>query len=396
MGDGISAARVIAGRRPHSYCGSPLAIFSPHPPTRQGKDEQQSVNGDGGYVPGGRLRYAPTLVSAAPGATRAAAAQQRLLAAQAAAQRALGLDVEPTDDTIECPAPQFMRAAEPALGALLPSPPGEGPAPADSRLALSKREGKALKRAVRVERDAAELRALELRRWRDRWEARGSDPMKRPPLISREQWGTARAIVHSPAAARAALQWLARHHGGAVAARVCDAAFQGGRWDLTDLPARKFIALATFMYQQARLHTWGRTAAGAVQLGLCMRGVGRGALCAMLADPHAHEPMSVSALSSWSERWSGYLVRGTECLVWDAVQVPAQVAEQWEVGPTGYTCNRYWLCSSRINKPALDMSHALDTAAEHERGWALAFAEETAARADEMRCVPEPEPRPPA
>lgn len=277
--------------------------------------------------------------------------------------RALGLGDDQT------PTPQYMvceTETEPD------GPPPSGSAPV-SRIKETRAERKAVKAHARRERDETAVRVRELDRWRQRWEAKGGDPLARPPLISREHWGCARAVIHSPAAARAALQWLARHHGGAVAARVADAAFQGGRWDFTKLPARKFVALATFMFMQARLAPWARSRDGRLQLSLCMRGVGRGALCALLADPHAIEPMSTSALSSWSDRWSGYLVRGDECLVWDRVQVPAEVAERWEIGPSGYACNRYWLCSSRINKPALDMSHVLDQAAEHERGWSIAF-----------------------
>ena len=266
----------------------------------------------------------------------------------------------------------YLRSAEPLPGFAV-ADRADRPAPAET-VKATRKERKALRRADADQQSQGMARARELQRWRERWEANGGDPSKRPPLITREQFGTVRAIVHSPKAAWAGLQWLARHFGGAVVARVYDAAFAGGRWDLSDVTARKFVALVVFFYQSARLTPWSRGRDGRMNLGLCVRGIPRGALCAMLADPHTNRPISLATLSGWSERWAGYLARGAETLAFEAVQVPAAVASPWEVGPSGHAINRYWLASSRLNKPALDLPH-LDTAVEHERGWQAAFGD---------------------
>lgn len=266
----------------------------------------------------------------------------------------------------------YLRAAEPLLEAQKGNQ-AERIAPAEP-VKATRRERRAVKGKAEREHLEGLARARELQRWREKWEAGGGDPKKRPPLITREQWGTGRAIIHSPKAAQAALQWLARHYGGAVVARVYDAAFGGGRWDLSDVCARKFVALIVFLYQSARLTSWGRTSSGRMKLGLCVRGVSRGALCALLADPHTDRPISLSTLSGWSDRWAGYLARGHEVSAFEAIQIPAHSAAPWEIGPSGYATNRYWLHSPTAHKPSLELSH-LDTAVEHERGWSAAFGD---------------------
>jgi hypothetical protein len=188
-------------------------------------------------------------------------------------------------------------------------------------------------------------------------------------MVSRERWGVVRAIIYSPSAAAAGMRWLARHHGGVVAARVADAAFGGGRWDYTDLTARKAIAFHVFEYLQARITLYGRSQSGRARLGLCMRGVPRTLLCKLLADPFSPRPIALATLSGRTDRWSGYISRGVEALVHDVVQVPAVVAEGWEIGRTGYAMNRYWLASSMANKPALESLE--DAAAAHVRGFAI-------------------------
>lgn len=328
-----------------------MAIVSPKPPRRQ----------DSAPVSVDRRSKLCAAVDSLLGLKARLDAEDRQASAGAA-----------TDGAAADPVPGYLVSAEPAPEFRAPKT-SDRPAPAEPVKATRSERGR-IKRAAADELSKASARARELTRWRERWEANGGDPMRRPPLITREQWGTCRAIVHSPKAAHAALQWLARHFGGAVAARVYDAAFSGGRWDLSDVTARKFVAMVVFFFQHARLTTWGRTRDGRLQLGLCVRGVPRGALCAMLADPHTHRPISLSTLSGWSDRWAGYLARGSETLVFEPVQVPAEVAEPWEIGPSGYTMNRYWLSSSRLNKPALDLSH-LDTAVEHERGWQAVFGD---------------------
>lgn len=240
-------------------------------------------------------------------------------------------------------------------------PPEVRPPRRERRLATA--TGRKLDRAHHAELD----RARSLQRWRERWEAGGGDPVERPPAFPARVWGIGRAIVHSPAASRAGMRWLAHSQGGAVVARVDDAAFAGGRWDHSDLCARRFIALAVCQYMLASHQLWGRGPRGTLRLAPCVRGFPRTLWCALLAAPHSRTPIAVETFSQTHGEWSGYLPRGQAAGVWDAVQVPAAVAEPWEIGASGHAINRYWLASSSLNKPALELDR--DAALEHERGF---------------------------
>lgn len=268
-------------------------------------------------------------------------------------------------------------ASEPGAPQEAAPPPSPSPdlAPTDDALKLSRRERRAAEKVSRS-RSPDEQRAAELERFRLRWEAGGGDPESRPPLFPRSVWGQGRAIVHSPAASKAGLRWLARAYGGQVAGRAAEAAFGGGRWDHSDPCARKMIALVVVLYQLGRPMPWGRSRDGRIMLGHCVRGFGRGAFCRLLADPHSTRPIAVETLSRYSDRWAGYIPRGFGSRVFQPVQVPAAAADRFEIGPTGYVMNRYWLLSpgsGQLQKPALMLD--IDTAVEHVQGWDAAMGE---------------------
>lgn len=202
-------------------------------------------------------------------------------------------------------------------------------------------------------------------RMREHWDAVGLEAKRRPPTVSCAGWGHARWAICTIDGASYSLRWLADRRGGQFVARLADAAYSGGRFDLADPECRKLIGLAVFLVYEARWKPWSRSASGRVLAGQCVRGIGQSLLAALLADPGRDVP--VDRTTVWR-----YLERGAQAKLWEAVQVPVQVAEPWEIGrtPRGeYARNRYWLCTHGVQKPALDDGR--DSAAESERGWRI-------------------------
>ena len=198
----------------------------------------------------------------------------------------------------------------------------------------------------------------------------GMDRQSRPPLIDPDVWGFARAIIHRPDACLAALRFIGNCYGGAVLHRVSLAAFGNGRWDETDLCARREVAFCMFVLRQARLLDWGRDRYGRLLYQPCVWGIGRGAICALLADPYSAKPLSVEALHQSRNGWMGLFVKGEDAGVFVRHRLPAEAAavRRDEIGPSGYTCNRYWVCCNFNTKPAL-RSDTHGFSDDHEAGW---------------------------
>lgn len=279
------------------------------------------------------------------------------------------------------------RATDQECGAPAPvAPPAGAGAPCSPPTRGERRQARAVASQLERRRARALQRDRDLKRWTDRWEAGGGDPAKRPPAFPSRVWGVGRAIVCSPAASKAAMRWMLRHEGGAVTARLHDAAFGGGRWDHSDVCARRMIAFVCCLYMLASFQVWGRGARGTLRLAPCVRGYPRSLWCALLAAPHSAKPIAPETLSQEHDGWLGYIPRGEAAGVIEAVQVPSDVAEAWECGPSGYTINRYWLATNTANKPALELDR--DGAIEFQRGYEAAhYGPTRALRGRELRAA---------
>jgi hypothetical protein len=206
-----------------------------------------------------------------------------------------------------------------------------------------------------------QLESASEKRWAKQWERAGGDPVRRPRAIHPNHWGYGRAAVHYPEAAEATLKWIGQFHGGAVARRVALAAFGGGRWDYTDLTARRVIALCAFLLRQSRFRRWRSPTSSVLRVkrGVssrvtafeqpCVWGIGTAALCALLAWPYSGEPLS----REWLKAEGGLFERCERACVFKRQRVPPSVAGTGEVGPSGHTFNRYWMAHAHNTKPAL-------------------------------------------
>lgn len=130
------------------------------------------------------------------------------------------------------------------------------------------------------------------------------------------------------------------------------------RFTWADMRARRIAVHALVAYELAiptrRKGAWN---------GL-VRGVPQGAWLALLADPFTGERPSRSALAgrhhegACLETGLGYLRALEAAGAVYAQQCPVDVAEPWEIGPSGYAMNRLWVLSGEMTGVSDDNERA--------------------------------------
>lgn len=216
-------------------------------------------------------------------------------------------------------------------------------------------------RSVASTRDEAHHRACS--RWQQRQLAAGYTPDAIPSGLDPELWGRCRATIASEPIARQTLELLGARYSPLVVARL-KSLFEGERLTLLDERARKLVAALFFLYGVSSLVAYSR-ARNALRCAPCVRGRSRSLLGALLAVPFATRRdargLSVTSVST-------YLADLEATGLLQRYQPPADEALPFELGASGWPCNRYWLWSPlpSLAKPALEL--ATDRALEIELG----------------------------
>jgi len=248
------------------------------------------------------------------------------------------------------------------------SPEAVPPAQTLEPIGLPRRMARALKRTEKSWRSVAGNKEAAHRRACKRWEQRQLDagyaPEAIPSGIDPELWGQCRAAIASAPICRKTLERLASRYSPLVAERV-RALFAREGLTLLDLRARGIVASLYFLYGVSRLVPYARTR-NRLRCAPCVRGRNRSLLGALLAVPYATRS-DARALSVTSV--TTYLADLESTGLVQRYQPPADSALPFEVGPSGWACNRYWLWSPlpSLTKPALD-DVATDRAREIELG----------------------------
>lgn len=195
------------------------------------------------------------------------------------------------------------------------------------------------------------------RRWAAWWRELGESTEHLPPTACPETYAMCRAIVCSREAAEAALHMIGNNFGGNVLWRVMRSAFgdeAAPQWDTSALCARRQIALDLFLLRQSRLKLAGRDKYGKPIMQPCVWGIGRGYIQSLLADPMSKKPLSRERLTHSNDTCKGLFHRGEDARVFvRQSKVPPEVADRDEIGPSGYTFNRYWVARHWNPKRAL-------------------------------------------
>lgn len=213
------------------------------------------------------------------------------------------------------------------------------------------------------------------RRWAAWWRELGESTEHLPPTVCPETYAMCRAIVCSREAADAVLHMIGNNYGGNVLWRVQRSAFgdeSAPKWDTSALCARRQIALALFMLRQSRLKLAGRDRYGKPIMQPCVWGVGRGLIQSVLADPESKKPLSRERLTHSNASCKGLFAKGEDAGVFvRQSRIPPEVAGPDEIGPSGYTFNRYWVARHWNPKRALrDEPDGLTAADASQRAWA--------------------------
>lgn len=194
--------------------------------------------------------------------------------------------------------------------------------------------GKRRKTPEQLDRARTRREERQLQRIRSQLAAQGVRPESEElRLIPREIWAACREIL-SDLSGRACRVWLARQKNKAAVAAIRRAALEptgGGATRRTwcDARARVVCALGVGLLMLAA--PTGRVSAYANEV----RGVTRGALCAMLASPYEDRRPTLGALSGTSHRGArvGYLVALERAGFLRRYQMPgdrAPAAERWK------------------------------------------------------------------
>jgi hypothetical protein len=248
-------------------------------------------------------------------------------------------------------------------------PPRESPQPlsARERKRFRSEEERYTERAMRVD--------VAMRRWAAWWRELGESLEHLPPLADPETYAICRAIVCSVAAADAALRMIGSNYGGNVLYRVQRNVFgtrDETKWDTRMLCARRAIALAVFMLRQSRLkYTGKRDRFGRAIMQPCVWGIGRGYLQSLLAEPLTMKPLSRERLTHSNDTCKGLFEKAELARVFvRQSKIPPDIAEPDEIGPSGYTFNRYWVCRHYNPKAALrEELDGLDAAEASAAAW---------------------------
>jgi hypothetical protein len=242
--------------------------------------------------------------------------------------------------------PSALQRVEPFDGARAPLKP------------LSRRERKGLR--TEEERYAESVMQTDraMARWAAWWRELGESVEDLPPLADPETYAICRAVVCSSEAADAALHMIGGAYGGNVLWRVMRSAFgdrDAPQWDTRTLCGRRQLALILFMLRQSRLKFTGkRDRYGRPIMQPCVWGVGRGYLQALLADPETRRPLSRERLTHSNKSCDGLFKKAEASGVFvRQSKIPPEVADADEIGPSGYTFNRYWVARHWNAKAAL-------------------------------------------
>lgn len=214
------------------------------------------------------------------------------------------------------------------------------------------------------------------RRWAAWWRELGESTEHLPPTADPETFAIGRAIVCSREAADAALRMIGINWGGNVLDRVQASAFgprAAPRWDTRHLCARRSIALAVWALRDSRLkYTGHRDRYGRPIFQPCIWGTGRGYLQALLADPATLKPLSVERLTHSDDASRGLFHKAEDARVFvRQSKIPSDVVERDEIGPSGYTFNRYWVSRHFNAKAALRLELGnVSTQEASDRAWA--------------------------
>lgn len=213
------------------------------------------------------------------------------------------------------------------------------------------------------------------RRWAAWWRELGESTEHLPPTACPETYAMCRAVVCSREAADATLHMIGNNFGGNVLWRVMRSAFgdpDSPKWDTSSLCARRQIAIELFMLRQSRLKLAGRDRFGKPIMQPCVWGIGRGYLQSLLADPYSKKPLSRERLTHSNDSCMGIFHKAEAALVFvRQSKIPPEVADYDEIGPSGYTFNRYWVARHWNPKRALrDEPDGLSVAEASQRAWA--------------------------
>lgn len=223
---------------------------------------------------------------------------------------------------------------------------------------LSSRERKRLRSSEERYTESALRTDAAMKRWAAWWRELGEPASSIPPLADPETHAICRAIVCSREAADAGLRLIGNSYGGSVLYRCERSAFgdpSAPKWDTRSLCGRRQVALCMFMLRQSRLKFTGtRDRFGRAIMQPCVWGVGRGYLQALLADPETRKPLSRERLTHSTDSCDGMFYKGEAARVFARQsRIPAEVADRDEIGPSGHTFNRYWVCRHWNPKAAL-------------------------------------------
>ena len=240
---------------------------------------------------------------------------------------------------------------------------------------LTRAERKRLRTDEQRYQEHVQLSESATRRWAALWRELGESADHLPPTADPETYAMCRAVVCSRAAAEMALDLIGRNYGGNVLWRVERSAFgdrSAPRWDLRMLVARRQVALNLFMLRQSRLKLAGRDRHGKPILQPCVWGIGRGYLQSLLADPDTLKPLSRERLTHSNESCDGLFAKSESARVFvRQSKIPPEVVERDEIGPSGYTFNRYWVSRHWNAKRALrEEPDAIDATEASAQAWA--------------------------
>jgi hypothetical protein len=233
---------------------------------------------------------------------------------------------------------------------------------------LSARERKRFRSDEEKYKERAMHTDAAMRRWAARWRELGESLEHLPPLADPETYAICRAVVCSREAGDAALRMIGLSYGGAVLYRVMRFVLGTAavtHWDTRMLCCRRALALALFMLRQSRLkYTGKRDRYGRPIMQPCVWGIGRGYLQSLLAEPLSLKPLSRERLTHSNDSCIGLFQRAEDARVFVRQRLPPEVADSDEIGPSGYTYNRYWVCRHLNLKAAL--REELDGLEPHE------------------------------
>lgn len=239
---------------------------------------------------------------------------------------------------------------------------------------LTRAERRKLRSVEERYSESMQLTDAAMKRWAAQWRELGESVAHLPPTACPETYAMCRAVVCSREAADAALGLIGSSYGGNVLYRVQRSAFgfeDAPQWDTRSLCGRRQIALDLFMLRQSRLKLAGRDKYGKPIMQPCVWGIGRGYLQALLAHPETHQPLSRERLTHSNDSSAGMFHKAEASGVFlRQSKIPPEVADHDEIGPTGYTFNRYWVARAHNPKRGLRAEpDGIDHEESNTRGW---------------------------